>query len=117
MSTPFGDDIKKSSRPLCDHAGYEPLSFEICCLPCRSGNARTYTSYLPDSLDMYAIHRPSGENVGALPLKEVWRNNSGLPIRSPELPVSTGTVQISVTFAGLSSINASRLPLRVKDEG
>src|SRR5262245_8163512 len=34
---------------------------EICVCPSPDGNGRTYTSFLPDSLEVYAIHCPSGE--------------------------------------------------------
>jgi hypothetical protein len=43
---------KNSSRPLRDQTGLPPLEFETCHFPPLSGNARTQTSYLPDSLDM-----------------------------------------------------------------
>jgi hypothetical protein len=50
---------------------------------------RTYQHY------WYAIHRPSGENIGCLSLNRVCRNTSGFSTRSPELKVSTCTVQMS----------------------
>ena len=55
---------KNSSRLLRDQIGTLPPALEICHLPPGPGNGRTYTSYLPDSSDWYAIQRPSGETAG-----------------------------------------------------
>ena len=43
-----------------------------------AANARTYTSNLPDSFDVYAIHRPSGENAASASMNFVVRNRSGV---------------------------------------
>ncbi len=54
--------MKKSSFPSRLHTGNPPPAVETCQVPAPEGNGRTYTSDLPDSLEAYAIHRPSGEN-------------------------------------------------------
>ena len=59
-------------------------SVEIRHLPPGPGNGRTYTSGRPDSLEAYASHRPSGENIGShfdegAVQKDRWR--AGLPAR------------------------------------
>ena len=47
------------------------------------GNARTYTTYFPDSFDTYARPHPSGENVELASLKVFLWN-------CPAFPLSTG---------------------------
>ena len=64
-----------------------PPLLEIGHLPPPAGtlaaNARTYTSNLPDSFDVYAIHRPSGENAASASMNFVVRNRSGAAALSP----------------------------------
>jgi hypothetical protein len=60
-----------------------PPLFEIShlspCLDDGGGNARTYTSFFPDSSEKYASHRPSGENDGFMSEELLVRNGSGFP--------------------------------------
>ena len=53
---------KNSSFPSRRQRGSVPPAVETFDLPLDFGNGRTYTSFVPDSLETYAIHRPSGES-------------------------------------------------------
>src|SRR6266852_3045109 len=66
---------------------------------------------------MYMSHLPSGENIGLLSPNGACTNISGLPARSPEPSLSTGTVQMAEPLGELGSTNASRFPSAVKDHG
>src|SRR5580658_2296917 len=94
----WSPDRYMRSCPFRDQRGNVPPLFETCHFPpCPEpggGNARTYTSYLPDSSDRYASHRPSGENDGSRSVKPLLRNCSGLPAFNWPPCSSSGTVQI-----------------------
>src|SRR5215468_8642139 len=101
-----------SSRRFCDHAAYMPLAVEICHLPPGPGNRRTKTSDRPDSSDWYAIHRPSGENIGIVPLAGVLRKTEGLPGFQPDFSSpSNGRIMMSCEFCCVTSENARYFPL------
>ena len=53
------------SLPSRRHLGELPPPVEICHLPPDAGKLWTYTSDLPDSFELYAIHLPSGENLAS----------------------------------------------------
>src|SRR5207245_3652317 len=104
-----------SSRPSRDQIGNAPPPVEIVDLPepngPPAGKGRTYTSERPDSVDVYAIQRPSGENAGSSSAKGVPRNSSGLPgLGCSGSLVSSGSVQISIEVPAFCSLNARRLP-------
>lgn len=86
------------------HRGARAPSVDTCTLAPPSPYGRTYTSLRPDLSDWYATHSPSGENRADLSLNEVVRNGSGL--RSP----SSGSIQMSLPFSGLVSVNATTEP-------
>src|SRR5580658_5499793 len=94
----WSPDWYTRSCPFRVQRGASPPLFEICHFPPvpdgGGGNARTYTSYLPDSFEAYASHRPSGENVGTTSLKLLLRNCSGVPAFNRPPCSSGGTVQI-----------------------
>src|SRR5215471_19650866 len=53
------------SRPSCRQCGCIPPSVEICLRSFHCGKRATYASHLPDSLEPYATHLPSGEIAGS----------------------------------------------------
>jgi len=59
--------------------GYFPPPLEIRHLTPAFGKGRTKTSSVPDSLDEYAIHFPSGEKVASTSRSGPVRKGSGLP--------------------------------------
>lgn len=68
-----------NSRLVRDHVGVFPPFVEISHLPPGPGNGCTYTSDCPDSVDVYAIQRPSGENIGPSSENGVFRKTVGVP--------------------------------------
>src|ERR1039457_4288534 len=97
---------KPRSCPFRNQNGLSPPLFEICHLPAcpddGGGKARTYTSFFPDSVELYASHRPSGENIGSRSVKLFLRNCSGVPAFNWPRWSSTGMVQICA-FPALKS--------------
>src|ERR1700728_3715125 len=114
----WSPDRYTSSRPFRDQRAIPPPLFETCHFPpCPDdggGNARTYTSYFPDSFDAYASQRPSGENAGTWSRKLLLRNCSGFPAFNWPPWSSSGTVQI---WSTPPPNEASRLPSGVNDDG
>ena len=53
---------KKISLPSRRHRALSPPAVEIRTFPPGPGNGTTYTSDRPDSFELYASQRPSGEN-------------------------------------------------------
>src|SRR5262249_11907760 len=53
---------KNNSLPSPRHRGCSPPATEILHWPSAAGNGRTYTSGWPDSSDVYAIQRLSGDS-------------------------------------------------------
>src|SRR5665213_3935783 len=87
MSTAMGDPLgarKISSFPSTRHLGRAPPSREICHLP-TAGTAPepggvkgcTYTSSLPDSSEIYANQRVSGEKLPCASLNVVFTKGTG----------------------------------------
>src|SRR5262249_1595179 len=64
---------KKSSSPLADHLGARPPCVETGILP-PPEIGRTYTSSRPDSLELYAMKRLSGEKPASFSSAAVVRN-------------------------------------------
>src|SRR5712691_1469530 len=92
-----------------------PPPVEICHLPDPEAvpprNGRTYTSLRPDSLDVYAIQRPSGEKAGSCSLDGVRRKSSGLPgLGYSGSLTSKGSVQRLNTLSTPDSAKARRRP-------
>ena len=64
--------------------GKRPPAVETCRIPPGPGNGRTYTSKRPDSLELYASQRPSGEKAAANSPKGLFRKTVGFPGFHPE---------------------------------
>src|SRR5205814_8253492 len=67
-----------NSRPLRFQRATAPPSFETCDFPPGPGHGTTYTSFCPDSLEVYATQRPSGENWACHSLNCESRSACGL---------------------------------------
>src|SRR5262245_50491309 len=105
-----------SSRRDRDQTGKLPPAFEISVFPPGPGNGRTYTSAVPDSFEVYAIHWPSGENIGSPSLKGVRRKTVGFPGFQPvATSPSSGKIIRSAAFGGPTSANARYFPLGCHD--
>src|SRR6202049_2880810 len=68
---------KNSSLPSPRQRGCSPPAVEPLHKPSEAGKGRTYTSRCPDSSEVYAIHRPSGEIWPWSSLNSVLRNGIG----------------------------------------
>src|SRR3954466_12204294 len=74
-----------------------------------SGNARTYTSYRPDSPELYANQRPSAEKAGQpMPACRSTKGSAG-PASAPDVPRLIATVLIDHLLL-ICSVNASLTP-------
>src|SRR5712692_4937583 len=94
---------------------WTPPLVEICHLPdpegAPPGNGRTYTSKRPDSSDVYAIQRPSGEKAGSRSSNSVRTKSSGLPgLGCSGSLTSNRSVQRSNDVPTPNSAKARRLP-------
>src|SRR5436190_15283652 len=80
MSLPSGA-MKYSSLPFGLQRGCVPPPAQTIHFPdfCEGGNGRTYTSNRPDSSEIYATERPSGENTPRRSANSVPANRNGLP--------------------------------------
>src|SRR5207237_5585460 len=79
---------------------------------------RTYTSLRPVSLDEYASHRPSVENIGSRSAKDMFENTVGVPGFQPEASFpSIGRIITSQDVCGVCSSNARNLPLGCHEAG
>src|SRR5262245_32877142 len=85
---------KNSSDPRRLNKGCKPLLLEICHMRPPSGQDRTYTWYAPDSDDVYATQRPSGENDAPYSLAALRWNGRASCARNWDPSLSTETVQI-----------------------
>ena len=72
---------KKISLPSRRHRALSPPAVEIRTFPPGPGNGTTYTSDRPDSFELYASQRPSGENW--LPASKNGDSMNGKGLRSP----------------------------------
>ena len=80
-------------------------------------DARTHRSD-PASFEMYAIHRPSGENIGATSCAGVLRNTVGVPGVQPRAASpSIGRIIRSQLVAPRLAWKARNLPLGCHDQG
>src|SRR5688500_15818655 len=75
--SPISPDRYSSSRPFDVQSGSEPPAAETRTFSPGPGYGCTYTSGPPDSLDAYAIQRPSGENAACHRLKRDSSNSIG----------------------------------------
>src|SRR5215831_1923762 len=113
---------KNSSCRLRDQMGNCPPPVDIRVLGPGPGKGRTYTSNVPDSFEVYATQRPSGENAGHAgqgvgPAMGSCRNNFGFPSRGCSALPSTGTAPISARRPAVSLTTASHLPSDENDDG
>src|SRR5688572_30814903 len=75
-------------------------------------------SLRPDSFEMYAIHRPSGENIGLVSLNRVLRKAWGLPGFHPaESSPSRGRIIVSLALPRTVSKYARYFPLGCHEAG
>ena len=83
------------------------------------GNGRTYTSNTvpPASVEAYAIHRPSGENVGSTLIAGLVRKTQGLPGTDPRTASSSiGRIIRSIWPMPLCSMKDTNLPVGCHEE-
>ena len=108
---------KNSSLRVRDHVGVVPPPVEIFDWRPGPGNGRTYTSSSPDSVDWYAIHRPSfGENIGARSALGPLRKARGFPGFHPDTSSpSISRMSTSSWASGVSSWNARNFPFGCHD--
>ena len=84
------------------------------------GNGRTYTSITvpPPSFETYAIHRPSGENIGTTSCAGVLRKTVGVPGVQPRAASpSIGRIIRSLLVGRPIAMKARNLPLGCHDQG
>src|SRR5262245_39946433 len=82
-----------------------------------SGNARTYTSYKPDSADVYANQRPSGENAAVAAPEGKSTNSSEFPA-SGSVPLFRTAAVLKDHFPSAArSEKANVCPSGVNDSG
>src|SRR5262245_10064239 len=79
------------------------------------GNGRTNTSERPDSFDVYASHRPSGENTAPGRWSMLLNMRCGVCAFQPEPLTSTGRIMRSHPSRGICCSNARYLPLGCHD--
>src|SRR3954447_1145847 len=100
-----------------DHCGREPPPDEIGTRGPGPGNGSTITSACKVSLDVYAIQRPSGENIGYASSNEVERNAFGSPAFQPD----TSSPDIGRIISWRIPLGPSKydrnLPLACQDQG
>src|ERR1043165_2395730 len=75
MILPFA--AKYSSRPSRRHCGRAPPPADTATRPLISGKRLTYTSVRPDSSDVNAINRPSGERLASVSFAGVCNKRCG----------------------------------------
>src|SRR4029079_12180340 len=100
---------KKRVLPSPENAGVSPPVVETCLRGPSQGNDWTTTSLRPDSSVVYAIHRPSGENVASYSEDDVRKNGRGV------LPASSDRTQMSSRVAGVVCVKASQRPSADQD--
>ena len=105
-------------RPSGAHTGSVPPPAEIWVRPPGPGNGRTNTSAAPDSIEVYATQRPSGENLGMSSSKGVASN--GFDVVSPLIaryqmsrPVRAESVRYSSHFPSGDRTASERCSLPV----
>src|SRR5262245_8394463 len=92
---------QNSSRPFCSQRGHIPIATGHLPGP---ETDFTNTSGLPDSFDINAIHRPSGEKVPPPSLNLLWTRGSALPALGFSGSVqSIGMTQRSIAVSGFVS--------------
>src|SRR5258708_7970442 len=110
--------LKKSCFRVRDHVAWPPPSVEICHLPPGPGNGRTKISPRPFSDDVYAIHRPSGENIGSDSVNGPFAKAVGFPAFQPDASSpSIGRIITSSLLCVLVSVNARYFPEGCHDPG
>src|SRR5580765_2596583 len=109
----LGNLTNNSSREVADHRGKPPPLEDTRHLPPGPGNGRTHTSSTrpPASFETYAIHRPSGENVGSTLVAGLLRKTVGLPgVRPRTASSSIGRIIKSSWVGPRSSMNETNFP-------
>src|SRR4051812_30050353 len=109
---------KSNSFRARDHCALSPPPDEISTVCPGPGNGWTNTSECPVAVDVYAIQRPSGENIGLVSSNEVDRRGLGSPAFQPDTASpDIGRTMSWLVLSGCRSKYDRNLPLGCHDQG